>query len=49
MQQVPPEQTSVEQATQEQTARTADELMHNALGTSSEEEEGEEESHGEEG
>jgi hypothetical protein len=31
---------SVDQATPEQTARTTNVLMHNALGTSSEEEEG---------
>jgi hypothetical protein len=40
-----PEQTSVEQATLEQTTRTADEVMNDTLATSFEEEE---EGHGEE-
>jgi hypothetical protein len=46
MLQEPPEQMSVEQATLEQMTWTADELMHDAFGTSSEEEE---EGHEEEG
>jgi hypothetical protein len=40
---------SVEQATLEQTARTANEIMHGAFGTSSKEGDKEEEGHGEEG
>jgi hypothetical protein len=43
MQQVPPEQTSVEQVTPEQIAHTTDKLLPNAFGTSSEEEGHEEE------
>jgi hypothetical protein len=46
MLQVPPEQMSVEQVTLEQTTWIADELMHDAFGTSSEEEGHEEEGWG---
>jgi hypothetical protein len=45
---VPPKQRSAEQATPEQMTRTADELMHKAFGTSSEEEDKEKEGHMEE-